>query len=284
MNTVLLGISVLLGAGKNIASKAGRAFFCGFRALAQLNVLSALAAAGVLILDGGRITRPNLCVLGLAAAYAVCTFGAQALYAVAAANGSATISAQIYSFGFVLPTVFGLVWYREPFPRMALFALVLMGGSLILSTPRPAARTRQSLGAAFGAMGCSGMVGILQKVYRNSAYGDRISSFLLLSFLILAALSASAWLSARRAHPDAPRFGGRGTLLAIGIGCCTGIANRLNLLLSGTLPSIFFFPVVNGGCVLLTGLLSAVCFRERLSHRQICGIVLGIIALIFYAL
>lgn len=276
MNTVLLGLSILLGAGKNVAVKAGQRDFRGFRALAQLNAIGAAVSVGILLLWGGRLHVPNLRFLLLAAGYAGCTFASQALYAVASAGGSATVSAQIYSFGFVLPTAFGLVWYREPLRIPAGIAVVLMAASLMLSAPPASSGTRRSLRPAFGAMACSGAVGILQKIFRNSADAGEASSFLLLSFLLLAVL---AGICGR-----VPHFGRTGTLLAVLIGCCTGVTNRLNLFLSGVLPSILFFPAVNGGCVLLTGLLSAILLRERLTHRQMLGIGVGVAALACAAL
>lgn len=276
MNTVLLGLSILLGAGKNVAVKAGQRDFRGFRALAQLNAIGAAVSVGILLLWGGRLYVPNLRFLLLAAGYAGCTFASQALYAVASAGGSATVSAQIYSFGFVLPTAFGLVWYREPLRIPAGIAVVLMAVSLILSAPPASSGARRSLRPAFGAMACSGAVGILQKIFRNSADAGEASSFLLLSFLLLAVL---AGICGR-----VPHFGRTGTLLAVLIGCCTGVTNRLNLFLSGVLPSVIFFPAVNGGCVLLTGLLSAILLHERLTHRQMLGIGVGVAALACAAL
>lgn len=282
MNTILLGLSILLGAGKNVAVKAGQRSFRGFRALAQLNAIGAAVSVGILLLWGGRLHVPNLRFLLLAAGYAGCTFASQALYAVAAAGGSATVSAQIYSFGFVLPTAFGLVWYREPLRIPAGIAVGLMAVSLILSAPPASSGARRSLRPAFGAMACSGAVGILQKIFRNSADAGEASSFLLLSFLLLAGLSALCCMT--RKAPDAPHFGRTGTLLAVLIGCCTGVTNRLNLFLSGVLPSILFFPAVNGGCVLLTGVLSAGLLHERLTHRQMLGIGVGVAALACAAL
>ena len=276
MNTVLLGLSILLGAGKNVAVKAGQRDFRGFRALAQLNAIGAAVSVGIQLLWGGRLHVPNLRFLLLAAGYAGCTFASQALYAVASAGGSATVSAQIYSFGFVLPTAFGLVWYREPLRIPAGIAVGLMAVSLILSAPPASSGARRSLRPAFGAMACSGAVGILQKIFRNSADAGEASSFLLLSFLLLAVL---AGICGR-----VPHFGRIGTLLAGFIGCCTGVTNRLNLFLSGVLPSVIFFPAVNGGCVLLTGLLSAILLRERLTHRQMLGIGVGVAALACAAL
>ncbi len=43
------------------------------------------------------------------------------------------------------------------------------------------------------------------------------------------------------------------------------------------LPSIVFFPVVNGGLILMTAVVSVVVFHERLKVKQIAGLILGVV-------
>jgi multidrug transporter EmrE-like cation transporter len=68
--------------------------------------------------------------------------------------------------------------------------------------------------------------------------------------------------------------------LAMICGVCTFTMNFLNLKLSGLLPSQLFFPLVNGSAIVLSSVMSAVLFKERLSKRQTVGLVGGIICLI----
>ena len=66
-------------------------------------------------------------------------------------------------------------------------------------------------------------------------------------------------------------------MLAIFSGAALGMIHSLNLYLSGALPSIVFFPVVNGGLILMTAMVSVVVFHERLKAKQIAGLIMGVI-------
>ena len=63
-------------------------------------------------------------------------------------------------------------------------------------------------------------------------------------------------------------------------GVCIGIANHVNLILSGALPAAVVFPMTNGGVVVLTAVIGRIIFRERLSKTALSGIVLGIVSII----
>ena len=67
-------------------------------------------------------------------------------------------------------------------------------------------------------------------------------------------------------------------VLMVGIGCA--VNNKLNLYLSGVIDSMIFFPLVNGGNIILTTVLSFVLFHEKLSKRQCVGILVGTIAVV----
>lgn len=53
--------------------------------------------------------------------------------------------------------------------------------------------------------------------------------------------------------------------------------HSLNLYISGVLPSIVFFPVVNSGLILMTAAVSVVVFHEKLKAKQIVGLIMGVI-------
>lgn len=62
-----------------------------------------------------------------------------------------------------------------------------------------------------------------------------------------------------------------------------GVANNLNLYLSGALKSAVTFPVTNGGTIALSAVGSALFFREKLGFNKVAGIILGIIAIVLIA-
>ena len=56
--------------------------------------------------------------------------------------------------------------------------------------------------------------------------------------------------------------------------------NYLNLKLAGILPSQLFFPLVNGGSMVLSQMMSVVIFKEMPTKKQLIGLIGGICSLI----
>ena len=73
-------------------------------------------------------------------------------------------------------------------------------------------------------------------------------------------------------------------LLMIITGVIIGAINLINLYLSGKMPSVIFFPIVNGGVIVLSGLAAILFFKEKLSVKQTIGLILGIAATCFLSL
>ena len=56
--------------------------------------------------------------------------------------------------------------------------------------------------------------------------------------------------------------------------------NKINLYLSGTMKSAIFFPIVNGGGLMLTAISSQIIFKEKLDAQKWLGIIIGIVEVI----
>ena len=68
--------------------------------------------------------------------------------------------------------------------------------------------------------------------------------------------------------------------IPIALGVMSAINHRLNLYLSGVMPSAVFFPIVNGGGLVLTTLSAVLLFKERLGKRQWLGVALGVLSVL----
>lgn len=280
---ILLAVSVLAGVLSRVCSRAGKELFAPVHNLYALNFLSALVSALFIFLSVGRVNwhfGPGF--FAFAAVFALFSFLSQFTFIKAIGIGSTSLSTLLYSYGFLLPTVFGALVYREKVSVYGILGIVLIVLSVFLEVNLfdRSKVSRKWFWLSFCALCSSGAVGIFQKVFRNSAYRADFDSFLFLVFLFSAGLAGIGVLSSRKEQGTGDVFTGKFLLLALFIGFANGVCNKLNLKLSGELPSAVFFPCVNGGCILLTGLACALFFRERLTRRQIIGLFIGLAGLI----
>lgn len=71
----------------------------------------------------------------------------------------------------------------------------------------------------------------------------------------------------------------RDVLFALGCGIVSCGYNRINVFLTGALPSIVFFPVFNGMVIILSLFTGFVIFKEKLTLKQAAGFLVGVIAI-----
>ena len=73
-------------------------------------------------------------------------------------------------------------------------------------------------------------------------------------------------------------------MFAILIAVCVVIANWINLNLTAILPGIIFFPILNGGRIMVSAISSGIVFREKTTKSVWLGCVIGVISIILIAL
>ena len=67
-------------------------------------------------------------------------------------------------------------------------------------------------------------------------------------------------------------------------GLIIGFYNRINLILSGTLNSMVYYPIANGGGLLLTVSVSILFFREKLTPKMYVGIGVGLLSILLLSI
>lgn len=289
----LLILSVLFSSGKSLLSKAlglsmgsARSFFLmnTLISAAALAVLTGTVLAGNMLGGSGTLSLSLFTVL-TAVGFAAATVGAQYFYMRALAAGPMAFGALVYSCGFIIPTVLGTIIWHESVSAFQLVGMLLLPAAFALyGSKGDGFRLNQTcVVCAVTASALSGVIGLAQKVHQTSTHRGELDGFLLLAFAMIAASSLILFfLTGGRLRCGGTRDAAPSpyTLpLTLLTGVCVGGANRINLYLSGALPSMIFFPVVNGGVVVASGVLAHLCFKEKLSRREIAGLALGVVAI-----
>lgn len=191
----------------------------------------------------------------LGAAYGVLTLPVQGMYTVALKTIFVSSCAMIYSFGFVIPAVFGTLAFKEPVSPAKIYSVLLCAVAVVFSAPRGGERAKGNALAALSlviAMIASGGLGMVQKRQQRSACAAQTGAFLRTAFLLAGAVSA--------------------------------LAAAANTLLAGILPSIVVFPVTNVGVILASLAVSVLFLKERLTKRRAVAACLGIAAVVLFSL
>lgn len=256
------------------------------------NVFTSMVAAITIFAISGSL-KASFFTVALAMAFGLTTAVQRGVHLQALEMGPFSYTSVIVSLSMLIPTLSGAVVWGEHIYPIQIVGIVLMVGCLILSVDFTGEQKKSSLkwllfcGLAF--LG-NGAIGIMQKLHQNTVYKEELNQFLVIAFIASALFSVIMIKVSKKtdkvqtAEVDESQKKKLLTLKPIMImivgGLCIGISNVLNLYLSGAMDSAVFFPVVNGGCLILTTLSALILFKERLSVKRWIGILLGIIAVI----
>lgn len=282
MNYLLLIITLILGTSKNLISKGGGAPFSGREALLNINIITAVLALIIFGAGGVGFSAMSAGLIIISAFFGVFIMLSQMLYISALKKEQVSVCSLIYSCGFIIPTFFGAFYYNETILIFDIIGVIVMLAAVwLVSGYEKGHKVSKYLIMAFGAMFSAGMVGVCQKVCIKTFGSERINDCLFVAFAFMLAISAVMKLLSKE---KAAKPQGITALLMLLFGIAVVFQNKLNLFLSGEFPSMLFFPTVNGGCIALTSVFAWILFRERLTKKQVAGVVLSLLAIILISI
>ena len=253
-------------------------------------VSSAVAAAVLLGMNGFHVPSAFTVVLGIL--FGVITALQQLSNVQALKLGPLSYTTVLCSLSTLIPTLCGAIIWNERIAPIQWCGICLMVGCFLLSVSSDPTEKKASLrwlGYCAVLFLCTGGIGVMQKWHQNTVYKEELDAFLLIAFVFSTVYSGIGLLLYRRKtkieNTSPTKESANSTvwillaLIAV-CGVCAALNNKWNLYLSGVMESVVFFPVVNGGGLILTTLSALLLFRERLGRRQWIGIVLGILSVL----
>ncbi len=248
------------------------------------NAVSSIVAAGVLLLWG--VSVPSAFTIWLGILFGVVTALQALAYLWALQIGPMSYTAVIGSFSTLVTAVSGVLFFDEGITVLQAIGIAIMLCSFIFAAEKDKDKKKSSFlwlllaTVNFLSIGC---IGIMQKVHQSSSHRDELNVFLVIAFVTSGLLSffLAVLFGKRDKKPNgAPRYYTFLVLCMVAAGVGAALNNKFNLYLSGVIDSAIFFPVVNGGGLVLSTLAAVVFFKERLSKKQWIGILLGIAAVL----
>lgn len=244
-------------------------------------------AAGVILLAWGGISSVSPFTVTLGIAFGITTALQQLSSLKAMEQGPWAYTSVIISLSTLIPALSGMLFWNERISWPQVVGMILMIGCLALSVnikPDVKKASFKWLITCLAAFLCTGLIGVMQKWHQNSNSKSELNAFLVIAFFISFIYSiVSRAVLRRRSHEKTACVSGNWPVAAIliGGGVCAAVNNKLNLFLSGAMESAVFFPIVNGGGLVLITIAAVLIFRERLTFRQWVGLALGILSVIF---
>ena len=218
------------------------------------------------------------CAIGFAVTYMIACVGLH--YAIL--TGPLSITTLFSSYSLLIPTLYGLLVCNERITLNLLFGILLLLLSVFF-VYRETGEEKKITGrwlfwsilAFVGNGGCS----VLQKVQQDFSGGLYGNEFMVVALTVSLIGMFIFALAVERTDIRKNLKKGIATYTVCGIS--NAIVNFLVLYLVNHLPSSVMFPVITAGGIVITTLISILCYHEKLSSFQYIGIIFGVGSVVF---
>ena len=247
--------------------------------------LAGLIAFVMLLFDG--MSGFSLPAVGISALGAVSLAASLFCSIEALKSGVMVLAAMAGSAGLLLPCIAGIFMFNEPMKPMQFIgiALLIFSGWLLIgySKEQTGSFTPRTLLLLIGSMLSNGSVMLAQKMFSKYLPDTNVSIFSFLTFgligigmfigLVPSLLSQSGRAKIAAVPKPVFLYGTISSIILLAI-------NQLATLAGRNVPSAIMFPINDGGATIITAITAAIFFKEKLTVRSVCGLILGIGSLI----
>lgn len=247
--------------------------------------LAGLIAFVMLLFDG--MSGFSLPAVGISALGAVSLAVSLFCSIEALKSGVMVLAAMAGSAGLLLPCIAGIFMFNEPMKPMQFIgiALLIFSGWLLIgySKEQTGSFTPRTLLLLIGSMLSNGSVMLAQKMFSKFLPDTSVSIFSFLTFsligigmfigLVPSLLSQSGRAKIAAVPKPVFLYGTISSIILLAI-------NQLATLAGRNVPSAIMFPINDGGATIITAITAAIFFKEKLTVRSVCGLILGIGSLI----
>ncbi|MBR2339928.1 MAG: EamA family transporter [Clostridia bacterium] len=230
---------------------------------------------------GGIEIVPQMLPYSIISGILYCT--ASLLTFIALKCGSFSISMLILSYSGVFTILYGLIFLREPTSVFAYIGMGIMMISLFLSRPAKAENEKRG---SFKWLICitvslfgSGFFGVMSKAqqirFENRYNNEYMMLTLAISFVILVTVGI---INDRKNLGYILRYGA--PYAALG-GISNGATNLLALIITSLIAVSISSPLSAGTKIIMSFIVSKLIFKESFLKRQVFGVLLGAVSLVF---
>jgi len=240
--------------------------------------LQGLAAMLTLAISAGFQLHFSWDVLPYSIAFGTMYFASSVCSVLAIKCGPFALSNLINAYSQMIPTLFGIVFLKEPISQFAYVGIAFLVLSIFLINSKKE-EFRFSLAwlilisISFLANGLCATVSKMQQLAFDGQYkSEYMIAGLLITFLSMLVVTLIRRKDALPVKECA--------VYAMPAGALNGLLNLGILFLTGMVPNALLFPCLSAGGIILSFIAAVFIYKERLSAKQIIGFIFGVLAVI----
>ena len=222
-------------------------------------------------------------VIPFAFAFGFLTVLFQLCYIHAMSCGNLSLTVLIVNSGMIIPILVSAVFFKEQFGVFRIAGIITILFSLSLNVNKGTVKTKLKwfllVLTCFFTNGC---LAVCQQFFGRTTLHNEGISFVAWSYLFATIISFVLYIIILKCKHKKATGGIKPVALIYGLcaGVILGVFQLLNTKAITALDAGLLFPIYNSGTLILTTVLGLFLFKDKLTGKQIAGIVVGIIGII----
>ncbi len=202
-----------------------------------------------------------------------------------AMHGSSVVLGSVFSMaGLLVPTLFGIFLFDQSVSLIqwgGIFCLFVAAALLASSSQTTNGKlTVKTVALLFGSMLANGTTMLLQTMYKKYVPAGDVTLYSFLQFAIpsVAMLLVFGLKSSKKEKKEV-KFSKKLILFTILAAIAIFGISQISTVASATIPSAVLFPVSDGGAVVISAIVAATVYKEKITYKSAVGICIGILGL-----
>ena len=269
-----------------VQSKASKSFLKNFNDVCLFNCGIFLVIALIFIYS---IPNASLPTWAFAVASAVFTVAFQLFYTKALSTGSVSLTVMMVNLSIVIPTLVSVAFYDEKLTVFRAIGILFTLGSIVCMTGKNSENKEPTnrkwlLFSVIAALSNS-IANVALKIFNSSVYAPEREAFIsasyLLAFVLTAVVCVVLFFLNKSAKTAKKKISWTPILFIVLIGVILAAFQWTNNYALSVIDGSIVFPVYSGGTVVLSTLAGVVFFKDKLTKKQLIGMCLGLVAVVF---
>lgn len=206
-------------------------------------------------------------------------------------SGTVSLVSMFSTAGLLVPIIAGAFMFKQPVSLVQWVGIVLffLSAWLLIKSSENTYNgfNFKTFLLLIGAMLSNGLTMLAQQMYTHYIPGGNISLFSFLSFGAVTIFGVPTALAMGRSEKNADLDKNLSKTLYIcgfALAVAVFVINQFATSLTALLPPVFLFTFINGGGTIISTLVAAVMYKEKLSLYSILGVIIGLSSMIIIKL
>lgn len=290
MGYIFLLISLLAGAAKGYCGKQTGGYVTEYKDAVFANsirmVLCVLIGLGLIILSGdlADIFAVNCTTLLTALLSGAANSAFVVLWLISVRKGAYMMLDVFCTLGILIPMIGCAILFSEPISAKHIIGVILLLAAVcIMCSYNNSIKSKMSISSFVLLLLCgisNGLSDFSQKLFVKSSENASIAIFNFYTYLFSGIILICCYFAFSKSSPKAPKANIKPIFIYILImSICLFAYSYFKTLAAQYLPAAQLYPLAQGGALILSGIMSAVFFHERLNLKCITGIVISFAAM-----